>query len=617
MEQRGGSPAPSRSWFLEPVLAAVLVCSAVGLVLSHVRGDSATTDEPVHIASAVEIVREGAGRWNVEHPPLAKALAGLALAGLPLDPAPSPFADARHGPVLYRFLFENRTPGETILFRARLPFALLYAALLLALRSAGNRLFGAPAGLFALALAALEPNLIAHAGVVHTDLAVTLFAVVAILPLLALAHPDRKLSAVLLGLAWGGAMLSKYDAPLVVLATLPLVLVAEDVRKRWRLVAARGLAAAGIAALVTLAGFAAAYRHQSAADRDRLARDRLVDRGRSPSAYALASSAGRVSPAAENLVTGGLSVVLQSRIGGGVNYFLGKVSNEGSPLYFPVALATKAPLGLLLAALFGAVSRSGRRPAVLLGGGLLVFLLVSARSTYNIGVRHVLFAFPLAALVAASSAASGSPRRWREPVLCALLGLEAAETLRAHPHELSFFNALAGGVNGGRRLFADSNVDWGQDLGRLAAAAPRFGPLPIPAVVFGGDLPRRYAPLLRPPAPGDAERGGAVIALGEVPFAIGPELLESKGAGPDARRLAALRDALLTRGMRIGEIGGSIGIWRLEAAALAGARPRRQGVAPPGPKPEMMYEPLFASFFREMIFAFSAFSRSSENVRKP
>jgi hypothetical protein len=264
-------------------------------------------------------------------------------------------------------------------------------------------------------------------------------------------------------------------------------------------------------------------------------------------------------------MTGALSVVLQSRVGAGVNYFLGRISKTGSPLYFPVALATKAPLGLLIAGFVGAVARSGRRLALALAAGLLFFLLVSARSTYNIGVRHVLIAFPFAALVGAA-ASKASPTR------AAFVGLfvavEAVETLRVHPHELSFLNAAAGGVPAGRRFFADSNVDWGQDLARLAAAAPRYGKPPLPTVVFGGDLPRRYAPFLRAVAPGDEDRDEAVIALGEVPFAIGPELLETKGS-PEAKRLGDLRAALKERGTRVGEIGGSIGIWRLERPRLA------------------------------------------------
>jgi len=159
---------------------------------------------------------------------------------------------------------------------------------------------------------------------------------------------------------------------------------------------------------------------------------------------------------------------------------------------------------------------------------------------------------------------------WRGGALVAglLLAVEAGETLHVHPYELSFFNAFVGGLEGGRRLFADSNVDWGQDLLRLAKAAPRFGAPPLPAIVFGGDLPRRHAPFLRAVAPGDTERPGAVLAMSEAAFNVGPELLESKGA-PDAARLAALRTALKERGTRIGAVGGSIGIWRLESARLA------------------------------------------------
>jgi hypothetical protein len=37
-------------------------------------------------------------------------------------------------------------------------------------------------------------------------------------------------------------------------------------------------------------------------------------------------------------------------------------------------------------------------------------------------------------------------------------------TLRVHPHELSYFNEIAGGPRGGARHLLDSNIDWGQDL---------------------------------------------------------------------------------------------------------------------------------------------------------
>lgn len=553
---------------LEPVAAALLVLCGTALVVSHAAGDAATVDEPVHVTAGVEIARQGTARWNPEHPPLAKALAGLALSGLPLAPVPDPIADPRHGPLLARFLFENATPGETILRRARLPFALLFAGLLLAARAIARNRFGPAAGLLALAFCAFEPNLIAHAGVVHTDVAVTLFVVLALLPLARLPRPEARGAAWLLGLLWGLAFLSKYDAPLLALATLPLLLADPEARRPWRRLLARLSLAAGIALLVTLAGFALAARHQKAADREALARDRLELRGGSPAAARAAIAVGSVLPPAGNLLTGVLSVVLQGRGNAPPNAFAGRVYTGAIPFYLPVALATKTSLSLLLALLAGAASRPGRRLAAACGAGILFFLLVSAPASYNIGVRHVLFFFPLTALVAASAAVSET--RALRAAAIVLAGTQALETLAVHPFEMSFFNVAAGGLRGGHQLFADSNVDWGQDLARLAREAPRWG-APLPAVVFGGDLPRRYAPSLRALAPGDEDRPGAVIAIGEAALALGPEHLAFRGATRDAERLERLRAALRSRGERIGAVGGSIAVFRIRASAPSAA----------------------------------------------
>ena len=49
--------------------------------------------------------------------------------------------------------------------------------------------------------------------------------------------------------------------------------------------------------------------------------------------------------------------------------------------------------------------------------------------------------------------------------MCAWL---LAETLMIFPYYLTYFNQLAGGPAGGHRYVVDSNLDWGQDLKRLA-----------------------------------------------------------------------------------------------------------------------------------------------------
>ena len=130
----------------EPWISLALVVVSAALALHHLSGDAATADEPVHLAAALEAVRDGTGRWNPEHPPLAKALAGIALTGLPIRPADDPLHSVPGPARLLRFLYQNATPPETILFRARLPFVALLAALLLAVRAAARPRGGPGAG---------------------------------------------------------------------------------------------------------------------------------------------------------------------------------------------------------------------------------------------------------------------------------------------------------------------------------------------------------------------------------------------------------------------------------------------------------------------------------------
>ncbi len=580
-------PLPARA-FVEPTLCFLLAAAAVALTLHHMAGDSATSDEPVHIASGFEIVRQGTGRWNPEHPPLAKALSGLALAGMDLEPPANPLGHSSRAQALVRFVHENKVRSERLLFRARLPFVAILVALLFALRREARRRFGDAArphaGLIALGLGAFEPNLLAHAGVVHTDLLVTLFLVLSLGPLARLAEsgagrPWRPAAS--LGIFWGLAFLSKFSAPLLSLASLT-TLFANDAPwtgARLRRVALGLLGASGVAALVVLAGYAISHRNQTAEDREALSTDRLLAKGRSEEAHAFALALGKASPPASNAAIGALSIVLQSRVGAGVNYFMGRVSKEGSPFYFPVALATKISCSLAVAAVLGLLigGKPERRHALTLLAALAVFTLFSSRTTYNIGVRHMLFAFPFLAL-----AAAGGITQTRRPLrltLCALIPLQGLEVFAVHPHELSFFNVWAGGPAGGRRFFVDSNLDWGQDLLRLARLAPELTREPLPTVFFGGDLPARHAPALRQATPADAFRNGGLIAFGEQPLAIGEEFYAARGNLADAEGLRVLRDAVRSRGTRVAAVGGSIAVFKLgnpsPDPARTSATPRR------------------------------------------
>ena len=153
---------------------------------------------------------------------------------------------------------------------------------------------------------------------------------------------------------------------------------------------------------------------------------------------------------------------------GGPSYLLGERRMTGWLAYYPITLAVKVPLAFWFLA--GARALAGRRIggdrawfAPLVVGLFLLAAVVGSKRNY--GVRYLL---PVAtpAIVWVSGLAEGG--RWsRRSSLAGLAGMAASVAL-IHPHELSYFNAAAGGPIGGRRILSDSNLDWGQGLRALA-----------------------------------------------------------------------------------------------------------------------------------------------------
>src|SRR5262249_50713462 len=56
----------------------------------------------------------------------------------------------------------------------------------------------------------------------------------------------------------------------------------------------------------------------------------------------------------------------------------------------------------------------------------------------------------------------------REHALVFVMLLALIETAAIHPDYLAFFNVASGGSIRGDRYLIDGNLDWGQDMGRLA-----------------------------------------------------------------------------------------------------------------------------------------------------
>jgi hypothetical protein len=138
--------------------------------------------------------------------------------------------------------------------------------------------------------------------------------------------------------------------------------------------------------------------------------------------------------------------------------------------YLPVALLVKTPLGMLALWLAGAVATvkvPRLRPAapyVLIPPAVLLAAAMNGSRDY--GVRYAIFV-PMFMAVAAAGVVTFR-WRWAPVVTAPLLLFVAVSSLRTYPYYLPYSNEAFGGPSKTYLRLHDSNVDWGQDLGRLA-----------------------------------------------------------------------------------------------------------------------------------------------------
>jgi len=563
--------------------AAALVFLSLELVRDHARDDSLSADEPVHILSGWLEVSGRNAIVNIEHPPLAKILAGLSLRSLALPPPPpvipmgTRFTDFGH-----EFLFENRVSPDAIAAAARAPFRGVLAALLLLLFAAAWSRYGPAAALVALLLVALDPNFVAHAGVVHTDVGASLGFLAAVLSWEAARRRPTLLRLALAALALGLALATKFSAILLPPILLLQSLLASRRDPRPGRAATRAvlrLAAVVMGALVVVLAVYAPLSARMNPDHQRAVIHEMVAGRGAPRLSAAIESLVPVSRPLAHYLGGLASVLRQSAVGGGVNYLFGKSSVHGFPFYFFAAFALKSSIAFLAVTAVTLVSFL-RRPAGLAEEARLFLLppailfLSSIGSAYNIGIRHMLPVYPFLALAAAAVFVRAAAARGRAtrggpaPAALALLALPLVagyELLRIHPHELSYFNAFAGGPENGRKLLSDSNVDWGLDLKRLARELERRRAAKPTIVYFGGDdvLYRTGVPdFAADPIP----RPG-LVAISAFHLAVGPEFHDYHGAHDLAAALRRLNGELASRGRPVGRVGYSIYLFELPVAA--------------------------------------------------
>jgi hypothetical protein len=426
--------------------------------LTTLSTTSPTFDEAVHLVAGYAELSTGSATINQEHPPLMKLIAAAALwpkGGRLGDVVPNWHSENQYE-VGRRFLYGRGRDPDALLNRARRGPILIGFLLCITVLVGAARLYGLPGGLFAFALIAMSPTIIAHSRLVTNDVGVAAFGTAAALLTWRLVHRPALGGAVLAGLALGATAGSKFSG----VVFFPSLLVAAALSVWWSRRSSRSTpppAALGRAGAVVCA---------------------------TAGLFIVALYGWPLDPAA---YFRGLSLAGYNHTKDFEYYLLGEYRVNGFPYYFPAALAIKStPVELLCALALPAVALLIRRrdtarndlamPAwPFLTIPPLAYLAFMSVFAPQGGVRYVIPVIPFVVIGAAAIARYLWPTLAGRAVVLALVAGQATAALQSRPDPISYVNGLFGCSRAEPiACLDDSNVDWGQDLAQVAATVARM-----------------------------------------------------------------------------------------------------------------------------------------------
>lgn len=482
--------------FYSYLLVSVLIIFGLLRITSTYGVFWQTWDEPAHLAAGMEWLDKGKYTYEHLHAPLARVMSAI-----------GPFLDGVRS-IGEKGLFEEgnallHSQGvyERTLNLARLgvlPFFIL-ASLVVWMWAKFQH--GVWVALLSVILFTTLPPILAHSGFAATDMAFAATFSAALFSFCLWLEKPTLLHSHLLGITVGLACLSRLIALPFLFVSGGLTAILYIFAKKYRSKNQVGkqiygfkqwIAASGIALLICFFLIWAGYRFSFAtlsSTRD-IKRPQALDQfivqrlGNEGALHDMAYFiAEKIPLPAPEFVSGIISSDVRNSEGHKV-YFLGEVNKTGWWYFFLVILSVKTPLAFLIFATFGFIMILKRSiiehqeiqnlvPAV----AALAALAVSMSSTINIGIRLALWIYPLLAIVAGYGAYSlWHFRRSRiigSLLFTGLLVWQITSSFAIHPDYIAYFNELAG--KHPEEIVTDSDLDWGQDLKRLATTLKERG----------------------------------------------------------------------------------------------------------------------------------------------
>jgi 4-amino-4-deoxy-L-arabinose transferase-like glycosyltransferase len=474
-------------------------------MLAAVSRKSISTDEVVHIPAGYYHLVNGDFQFLNQHPPVSMMIGALPL--LFMQPGELSEAEWQKIPrddafvfaVSQRFWTPNDSFYRAVSFWTRVPmiaFTMIFGIVIFLF---ARRLFGERAGVIALALFTLEPTVLAHGPLVHTDMT-SAFALLllAYAVYIYVTGPSLR-RAIYLGAATGLAPLMKFSmvavAPLAVFGVAALLIFAARLRLTRRAAFTQAAAIVFVSLLVINAGYY--FNHRSFTEADN---QWIVASFPTRASLFLSSAHLLRYIVPTDFLLGTYWQIWHSVVGHDGSIF-GQQGRFGWWYYFPAAFALKTTIPFVLTSiaaicwgLWRIVKRRDWTPAFVLVPFLLFTALVM-ESTINIGVRFYLPAYPFLFIMSGALLARVSRTRTHKllgpAIVAVVLGWCAVEVVRTYPNYIPYMNQLAYSHPHWWYL-SDSNVEWGDSMPELASYLHARGETKVRAAMLGAWPLGRY-----------------------------------------------------------------------------------------------------------------------------
>lgn len=462
------------------IAVAVLLVLQIAQFAYIVHRESLTWDEDDHMFAGYMMWKTGDYGLNPEHPPLAKLLATLPLLGEKMwvptlqnnrDFKSEAYQDGRD------WLARNDGAGQRLVFRMRMAAGLLAVGLSLVVFFAAREWFGPAAALIALVLLVFDPNILGHSALVTTDVGVSLFFLLSIYAFYRYVKRPSIPRLLFASIAAGLLLATKHSG--ILLAPMLVLLIAYEVfvaprgtrgRTALRLTGAfAAIVVIGVVVLWAFYGFRYAARPAGLALSTSLA-DYVKPLSHFQQAGVMTIAHLHLLP--ESYLMGLVDVKRMAQFY--PTFILGRQIAHGVWWYFPVVIAIKTTLGLLalvLLSLFAILTRRLNKPRevayILIPW--IVYLAVAMLSGMNIGSRHILPLYALAAIlsgagVMALCTTDGKRSKAWAWACGVLIAAHIVSSLTVFPNQIAYANEASGGPKNLHNLLSDANVDWAQQL---------------------------------------------------------------------------------------------------------------------------------------------------------